>query len=137
MGGGYVKLQADAYQPSEPIKWTLKGAKHRKGNNMKSIEKTVKVFELTYDDNTWYAEIEKTPGDDLKGDLFTIWIYPENYGMKSMEVGEYSYGRTNNQVYEDLIDYLYNGWEDPEDGVYRNSFDSFMKLFPEDFDFIK
>lgn len=99
---------------------------------MKSFERTVKVFELNYGHETWYAEIVKTPQDP--DDLFEIWIYPKNYGVKEMIVGEFRYGRSDDEIYDELIDYLYISWENPEDHVWRNSFDNFMMDHPEDFD---
>lgn len=99
---------------------------------MKSFERTIKMFELTYGHETWYAEIVKTP--QQPDDLFEIWIYPKNYGVKEMIVGEFRYERKDEEVYSDLIDYLYISWENPDDHVFRNSFDNFMMDHPEDFD---
>lgn len=101
---------------------------------MKSFERTIKIFELTYDHETWYAEIVKTP--QQPDDLFEIWIYPNNYGVKEMIVGEFRHGRKDEQVYDDLLAYLFIKWENPDDHVWRNSFDNFMMEHPEDFDTI-
>lgn len=98
---------------------------------MKSYLLSVKVFEIEYNHEKWNIEIIKQP--ENPDDLFEIWLYPNNYGIKEMIVGEYRNGRNDQEVYEDLINYLYIKWENPEDHISRNCFENFMLDHKEDF----
>ena len=98
---------------------------------MKHYDRIIKTFEVNYKKIRWCIEIVKT--DENPDDLFDMWLYPDNYGVKQFVIGEYREGRSDRQIYDDLIDYLYIKWENPEDHVYRNCFENFMLDHPEDF----